>query len=357
MRVFQKKKKIFSLRWVRNNSYFMNGSKILFKVKILINIFFLILLFIGAESSSFNLNFPLITLSTPFLILINFIFFIFWLLRFKWPAILFIIYLIIGFDSWKMFYQFKSNAIITSKGLDVMSFNVRSFNRLGWIENKNIPNLIASFIKTISPDVICFQEFANNSSPKFKDYPFKVFKPYTLNGQIGSCIISKYPLLNSKTISFEKSSNGGMQSDLIWKRDTLRLYNLHFESLKFDGNDNILSKSNFKKFIIKIRQVFDVQKKQIFQFRDLLKSNKYPVIICTDLNNNVFSKNYDYLAEGHLDAFIEKGSGFGATHKFPFLPMRIDFILTSKRIKVVDFKVHNINLSDHKPILASLKWP
>ena len=32
MRVFQKKKKIFSLRWVRNNSYFMNGSKILFKV-------------------------------------------------------------------------------------------------------------------------------------------------------------------------------------------------------------------------------------------------------------------------------------------------------------------------------------
>ena len=67
MRVFQKKKKIFSLRWERNNSYFMNGSKILFKVKILINIFFLVLLFIGVESSSFNLNFPVITLSTPFL--------------------------------------------------------------------------------------------------------------------------------------------------------------------------------------------------------------------------------------------------------------------------------------------------
>ena len=268
----------------------MNGSKILFKISILINIFFLILLFIGVESSSFNLNFPVITLSTPFLILINFAFFIFWLLRFKWPAILFIIYLIIGFDSWKMFYQFKSDAIITSKGLDVMSFNVRSFNRLGWIENRYIPNSIASFIKTISPDVVCFQEFANDLSPKFENYPFKVFKPYILNGQIGSCIISKYPLLNSKTISFEKSSNGGMQSDLIWKRDTLRLYNLHFESLKFDGNDNILSKSNFKRFISKIGQVFDIQEKQIFQFRDLLKSNKYPVIICTDLNNNVFQK-------------------------------------------------------------------
>ncbi len=357
MRVFQKKKKISSLRRVRNKLYFMNESKILFKVGILINFFFLILLFIGVESSRFNLDFPVITLSTPFLILINSVFFTFWLLRFKWPAILFIIYLLVGFDSWKMFYQFKSDAIITSKGLDVMSFNIRSFNRLGWIESKNIPSLISSFIKNISPDVVCFQEFANDSSPKFKDYPFKVFKPYILNGQIGSCIISKYPLLNSKTISFEKSSNGGMQSDMIWKRDTLRLYNLHFESLKFDGNDNILSKNNFKRFRNKIRQVFDLQKKQIFQFRDLLKSNKYPVIICTDLNNNVFSKNYDYLVEDHQDTFIEKGSGFGSTYKFPFFPMRIDFILTSKKIKVIDFKVFDINLSDHKPILASLKWP
>ena len=90
------------------------------------------------------------------------------------------------------------------------------------------------------------------------------------------------------------------------ERDTLRLYNLHFESLKFDGNDDILSKSNFKKFINKIRQVFDVQKKQIFQFRDLLKSNKYPVIICTDLNNNVFSKNYDYLVEDHLTLLLKR---------------------------------------------------
>ena len=256
MRVFQTRKKISSLRWVRNNLYYMNGSKILFKIGVLINIFFLILLFIGVESSSFNLDFPVLTLSTPFLILINSVFFIFWLSRLKWPAILFIFYLIIGFDSWKMFYQFKSDAIITSKGLDVMSYNVRSFNRLGWIENKNIPDSIASFIKTISPDVICFQEFANDSPPKFEDYPFKVFKPYILNGQIGSCIISKYPLLNSKNISFEKSSNGGMQSDLIWKRDTLRLYNLHFESLKFDGNDNIFSKSKFKRLISRIRQVF-----------------------------------------------------------------------------------------------------
>ena len=98
----------------------MNESKILFKTSILINIFFLILLFIGVESSSFNLYFPVITLSTPLLILINFVFFIFWLLKLKWPVILFIIYLIIGFDSWKMFYQFKSDDI-TKAPTEVLS--------------------------------------------------------------------------------------------------------------------------------------------------------------------------------------------------------------------------------------------
>ena len=76
-----------------------------------------------------------------------------------------------------------------------------------------------------------------------------------------------------------------------------------------------------------------------------------------DLNNNAFSKNYTYLTNNRYDAFTEKGSGFGATYKFQYLPIRIDYIFTSKKIKVIDFNVYDISLSDHKPISATLKWP
>jgi len=335
----------------------MNGSKILFNTGLSINLIFLILLFFGVNSSSFNLELPIITLITPFLIIVNAIFFIYWLSQLKWPAILFLLYLVFGFDSWKLVYQFKSDAVITSKGLDIMSFNIRSFNRFRWLDKENIPGSIAAFIKQVSPDVICFQEFAEDLSPEFEDYPFKVFKPYVVDGHIGSSIISKYPLLNSKAISFAKSSNGGMQSDLIWKRDTFRLYNIHFESLRFDRNENLLFSKKYKKSVEKIKHVFDLQKQQVVKFKDILISNDYPEIICTDLNNNAFSKNYTYLTNNRYDAFTEKGSGFGATYKFQYLPIRIDYIFTSKKIKVIDFNVYDISLSDHKPISATLKWP
>ena len=125
----------------------------------------------------------------------------------------------------------KPNAISISEGLKVMSFNVRAFNRFKWLDRKKYQNHIAKFIQKISPDIICFQEFDNVLSPKFGEYKFKIFKPYKSNGRVGSCIVSKYPLINGKEILFENSLNGGMQSDLIWKRDTLINYLIFILSL------------------------------------------------------------------------------------------------------------------------------
>ena len=95
----------------------------------------------------------------------------------------------------------------------------------------------------------------------------------------------------------------------------------------------------------------------MFKFRKLIHKNKFPEIICTDLNNNAFSDIYNFISKGRFDAFLEKGSGFGSTYRFPFFPLRIDYIFTSKNIKVLDFKTYDVDLSDHKPILAKLKWP
>ena len=75
------------------------------------------------------------------------------------------------------------------------------------------------------------------------------------------------------------------------------------------------------------------------------------------MNNNAFSDIYNFISKGRNDAFLEKGSGFGSTYRFPFFPLRIDYIFTSKNIKVLDFKTYDIDLSDHKPILAKLQWP
>ena len=60
-----------------------------------------------------------------------------------------------------------------------------------------------------------------------------------------------------------------MQSDLIWNRDTLRIYNIHFESLKINSNDTIFSSGYSKQTLNKIRKVFTLQKNQMSMFIEL----------------------------------------------------------------------------------------
>jgi len=236
-----------------------------------------------------------------------------------------------------------------------MSYNVRSFNRFKWLEERAVSSSIENFANLTEADVICFQEFASNEAPKFKNYPYQIFKPYIEDGKIGSCIVSKYPLIKSKSISFKESLNGGMQTDLIWEKDTLRLYNLHFESFRLDRKDTLITSNYSEKIRTKLQTVFDIQYQQVIKFNSLSESNIYPEIICTDLNNNAFSKAYREIQKSRVDAFLEKGTGFGATYHFSFIPMRIDFIFASPELKIIDFETHAVKLSDHKPISVRLE--
>ena len=335
----------------------MDKNSFLFKSLLIINIFFLLLQLFTMDILNLGFNFPILSLGTPLLCFINLIFSVYWFLRFKWPFFLFFLVFAISFEAWQSLYQFKSKGIITSKGLTVMSYNVRSFNRFDWIDTKEIPSLIFNYIELVKPDVVCFQEYNQDQAPRFTNYSYKIFKPYVPKGKIGSCIISKYPLVNSKIISFEGSSNGGMQSDLVWKQDTLRLYNLHFESLKINSKDTLLSSNYSKKIRSKIKNVFETQKQQVLKFNNLSQSNKFPEIICTDLNNNAFSESYKNLSKNRLDTFKEKGQGFGSTYQFPYFPLRIDYIFTTKNITTLDYITHEVELSDHKPISVVLQFP
>ena len=128
---------------------------------------------------------PLLSLAVPLLCFINALFFIFWLVRFRWPFLLFFGTILISFQEWKLFYQPDNNAIAASSGLKVMSYNVRSFNRFKWLEETEVSTSIEAFVTESKADVICFQEYAKNEAPQFKNYPYQFFKPYIKNGKIG----------------------------------------------------------------------------------------------------------------------------------------------------------------------------
>jgi len=335
----------------------MKRKKIFVRFFAFINAFLLVLQLIAMGSISGIISIPIFSLVVPLLCFANIFFFIFWLIRFQWPFLLFMLAFVIGFKEWRLLYQFKDNGIITSDGLSVMSYNVRSFNRFKWLDTSNIPKEITNFITNESPDIISFQEYAIDLAPIFKDYPYLFFTPYTRNGKVGSCIISKLPLYNPQPVLFTGSENGGMYVDFLYKKDTLRLYNIHFESLGFNLKDTLVDSHYSKKIRSKINEVFAIQQLQVLQVKKIMNGSVFPEIICTDLNNNAFSASYRALSKGMKDSFLTKGAGFGATYQFPYFPLRIDYILTDPKMKTISFKTHSIKLSDHKPISVSLEWP
>ena len=301
-------------------------------------------------------QYPFLNLMVPVIALFNIFFFIYWIFKFKWPFFLFVFSILIGFKEWGNLYQMPNNAIPVSNGLKVMSFNVRLFNSYQWIESNEVPQSIENFINTEKPDLVCLQEYSKEFSPKFKNYPYQYVKSSKKNGQHGLCILSKYKLFNQNPISFENSNNSAVYADFFYKKDTIRIYNVHLESLRIDLKDTLFTQQHSQKFVERIGSVIDKQELQIDQFEVVDQKNNHPSIICTDLNNNAFSNSYNRLKNNRLDAFSLSGDGLGATYKLVYFPFRIDFIFTDQKFRVINFKTHDLKLSDHKPISALLEW-
>lgn len=101
---------------------------------------------------------------------------------------------------------------------------------------------------------------------------------------------------------------------------------------------------------------FIVRAREAEAIRRMLDAEDLPFIVSGDFNSAPHSWSYRRIARGLSDAFKSTGTGWGATWhaRFPFA--RIDFILASPEWEPVASKVPDVVLSDHKPLIARLRW-
>ena len=275
------------------------------KIALLINIPLLIfqLMLMGSVPSFFE--FSILNLFVPAIVLVNVGFFFYWLLKMKGVFLLFMITFLIGYGEWGLLYQFPRTAERKDANtFKVMNYNVRLFNRYGWIKEVDVPKRMQNFVDQEQPDIICLQEYSKKEAPEFSSYPYRYIQPIQSNGKSGVAILSKFPIINSGYINFANSSNSGIFSDIEYRGKKARIYNLHLESLRIDLQDTLITKVNSERLKLKFNQVFKKQLEQIKQFQEIDKENNYPSIICTDLNNSQFSKIYRLLRKNHLFSLI-----------------------------------------------------
>ncbi|MGY0392878.1 endonuclease/exonuclease/phosphatase family protein [Bizionia sp. KMM 8389] len=297
-----------------------------------------------------------LSLGVPFLILLNVIFFLYWLIKLKKQLILSLVVLIIGYFSFGSLYKFSSeDDQVHEHQLKVMNYNVRLFNLYDWIPENDLQSKMVSFIKQKAPDILSMQEYQHNSDIDLSFFKYKFEKLSGKKIKSGQAILSQYPIVNSGSIEFPASDNNAIFIDILKAEDTIRIYNVHLQSLKIDTNIDKLNQEDSERLLKKIERTFVKQQFQTELFLKHKEACPHKMIIMGDFNNTAFSYVYKELKGDLIDTFKEAGNGFGRTYDFKFFPIRIDFILSDPSFEVTDFKTIDDKYSDHYPIQATLK--
>lgn len=327
-------------------------DKILFFINSLIAlllVFSYVLPYISPKSAP---GFAVLSLTVPILFLLNILMAVYWVIRLKKYFIVSTVIIILGFGYLSSMFKFSGKEILLNDDIKVMSYNVRMFNHYSWNSDDSLAYKSYTFLKEIQPDILSIQEFYQSENIGF-DYPYKYIKTKSKTNKFGLAIYSNYPIINSGSLDLKHSANNIIFTDVVKNHDTIRIYNIHLESLKINPDKQNFGEENSDRLLERIKTTFREQAKQTEQFLKHHKTWKGKTIITGDFNNTAFSWVYREIAKNKQDAFKVAGKGFGRTFDYGY-PLRIDFILTDTSFDINYFETFNVRYSDHFPILARI---
>lgn len=297
-----------------------------------------------------------LSLGVPLLILLNVLFFVYWLFKIKKQLLLSLVVISIGYFLFGSLYKFSNWEEDDAESLSIMNYNVRLFNLYDWIPEKDIDLKLVQFVKEQSPQILCIQEYHPQDHIDFSFYKYNYQKLEGKKTKLGQAIFSQYPIINSGSVNFPNTANNAIFADIVKGKDTVRVYNLHLQSLRIDPRVQSLTTENSEKLLNGIGKTFKLQQTQTELFLEHKKKSPYKVIISGDFNNSAFSYVYNAIKYDMKDSFKQQGNGFGRSYNFKFFPLRIDFILVDKSWTVNSFKTFDVEFSDHYPIMTKVSF-
>jgi len=319
-----------------------------------------------------------ISMLIPFCIIINVFFVFLWWWRKRWYALYSLFVLIIGFPFWQASISlggiWKENIDTTKNSLSVLSYNVREFDVYQQRDNKySITKNTIGWIKNDTSDIKCIQDFYNAESAEIfntreqlsaqeSDTPYYFHVRYTSanhrKGQFGIAIFSKHPFINKGEVPFRiRTDNGAIFADVVKGKDTIRIYNIHLESMSINQNelqpiDN--PEETFWYAGKRLKKGSSMRAGQVQTITEHIKTSPYPVVLCGDLNDLPYSYTY-FKLRGSLDnSFESKGLGTEFTFNGKLFFLRIDNqFYDDDKLDCIYFNTHReISFSDHYPIRA-----
>ncbi|MBL7812711.1 MAG: endonuclease/exonuclease/phosphatase family protein [Bacteroidetes bacterium] len=317
---------------------------------------------------SYSTWLQLLGLAFPILFLINVLWLFFWWFQLKFKLIVPLCFLIFNLIGASKYVQYTRDRKPPAQSMKVSTYNCMLF---GAYQNGWFFDTIVSTLRNHGDDVVCLQEvyakkdLENHIRSLRKNGGFKMYSLYRLTPDrpYGMAILSKYRILKSGRIDFPgNTGNMAMWADVERGTDTLRIYNVHLQSIRFRKSDyDFVSQKNgtdYKKgsrnLLLRMREAYEKRAAQAERVAAHLKQCPYPVVLTGDFNDVPLSYAYRTVSKDLLDAFTEAGNGIERTYKGPFPSFRIDYILFSKNLGCTAYN-STLNIpGDHKFISATL---
>lgn len=354
------------------------------------NIFAVVALFVAYASTHISPTaapwLALFGIAYGLILLANFGFIIFWLLVKNRFALISTIAILIGFGHLSSYFQLFpsfSSPSEESKSVHVLSYNVKLFSWYNWRTNVDDRDLMIRGLEIEAADIMCFQEFFHNSGPgifetkellkKTLDAPY-LHDEYTnvlyKEQHYGIATLSKFPIVNKGVIQFPgERGNVCIYTDILAHGDTLRVYNGHIASIRFNSDDykfleEIQDENSEEKpplsegfgIIKRLNVAYAKRAAQVQLIMNHVAKSPYPVIVCGDFNDTPVSYSYNLLAKTLKDSFRESGWGIGSTYIGKFPSFRIDYIFHSPSMEAHDYHTLDEEVSDHHAISAKIAW-
>jgi endonuclease/exonuclease/phosphatase family metal-dependent hydrolase len=349
------------------------------------------MLLLSAYSSFINPNsiwqFSFIGLLFPIWAIINLLFAMLWLIKKRWFFLLSFVSLMVCHKQLAVSFAWNFTKNSSAKPIKIMTWNVKNFDLYNWSGNIETRRKMMNFIQNESPDILCMQEFYSDqgvimNNVKFLQdtlgFRYMHFEPtielhrvhchQPIHQQWGEATFSKFPIAQSKRVDFKNSrSNDCIYSDVVIDNDTLRVFNMHLQSIHLDEADYQALQNMetnqlpdwlpLKRIVRKMKYSYKIRSSQVEQVAKVIRRYNGKQIICADLNDVPVSYGYRTItgAKNLKDAFIEKGWGIGRTFIAPYSIFRIDYILVSSSIKVLNTIKANLKLSDHYPVVTEIE--
>jgi len=321
-------------------------------------------------------------LAYPYILVLNLMMIVWWCLRKRWAfAGLTLTAVLLSWNVLTATFGFAGESGEGPKAdqglIRMMTYNVHSFKPYGQRNIEYVKQQMLDLIAAENPDIICFQEYytrrkgsfdITDSLKKILDKPYYYFVPSSENEYeaTGLATFSRYPIKNKGEITFPYGwGNSSIFVDVLVGKQTLRVYNVHLQSISFDKQDyNYLDQVKYKmepklypsKRILKmLRNAFRKRSEQVDIMKAHMKTCEIPFIVAGDFNDTPASYAVTQMTKSLKNTFKEQGTGFGKTYNGKFPNFQIDYIATTKTIDVLNYLIIEAKLSDHFPVRSDLR--